>query len=427
LPETSTLNPLHWLLGPFQGRTVTPGRVPREPDFWRLWVVGLVIFVVRWIETVAVAVVVYQRTGSALIVAMVTMLRTVPMGLFGAFLGVAADRLERRTGLILIVLASLATSVTLAVLAHLDRLAVWHLAAASFINGIGWAADNPVRRMMIGDVVGTRRLGTAMSIDVGANNASRMVGPTMGGILLATVGIAGAFTLSAVLYLVALAAAVGVHYRNKPVHAAGGTFVRIAEGLRLARRNRHLRGTLIITIIFNLFGWPFTSMIPVIGQDHLQLGPKGIGLLASMEGVGAFCGAVVIALFAGSAHRARLYIGGVILYLVCLTLFALTPNALLAGSALLVTGLGGSAFSIMQATLIYQSAPPDMRGRMLGTLATCIGLGPLGFIHIGLLAEAFGAQNATIMAGIEGLIVLLLTRPLWLPVIRPGGGVMPPD
>lgn len=416
---------LYWLIGllRFQGRAATRGRVPPEPDFWRLWLVGLVIFVVRWIETVAVAVVVYQRTGSALVVALVTMLRTVPMGLFGAFLGVAADRLERRTGLILIVLVSLATSLVLAVLAHLDRLAVWHLAAASFINGIGWAADNPVRRMMIGDVVGTQRLGTAMSIDVGANNASRMTGPTIGGLLLATVGIAGAFSLSAALYLVAVVAAFGIRYRNKTVtHASGGTFLRIAEGLRLARSHRHLRGTLVITIIFNLFGWPFTSMIPVIGQDHLRLGPQGIGLLASMDGVGAFCGAVAIALFAGSAHRARLYIGGVTVYLASLTVFALMPTALLAGAALLVTGLGASAFSIMQATLIYQSAPPEMRGRMLGVLATCIGLGPLGFIHIGLLAEAIGAQSAIVLVGIEGLIVLLLTRPLWREVTRPDTG-----
>src|SRR5262249_1183671 len=177
-------------------------RLPREPDFWRLWVVGFVIFVVRWIETIAVAVFVYQRTGSAFVVAMITMLRSLPMGLFGAFLGAVADRLERRIGLIMIVLVSLASSLTLALLAYFDRLAVWHLAAASFINGIGWAADNPVRRMMIGEVVGAARMSTAISIDVGSNNASRMAGPTIGGVLLATVGIFGALAASVVLYLI---------------------------------------------------------------------------------------------------------------------------------------------------------------------------------------------------------------------------------
>src|SRR5438477_87649 len=191
--------------------------MPSEPDFWRLWLVGLVLFVVRWIETIAVAVFVYQRTGSAFVVAIVTTLRTVPMGLFGALLGGMADRLERRTGLILIVLVSLATSLTLAVLAHTDQLAVWHLAVASFINGIGWAADNPVRRMMIGEVVGAPRMSTAISIDVGSNNASRMAGPTIGGFLLATVGIFGALSVSVGLYLIAMIAALGIRYRNQPV------------------------------------------------------------------------------------------------------------------------------------------------------------------------------------------------------------------
>ena len=388
--------------------------MPSEPDFWRLWLVGLVLFVVRWIETIAVAVFVYQRTGSAFVVAIVTTLRTVPMGLFGALLGGMADRLERRTGLILIVLVSLATSLTLAVLAHTDQLAVWHLAVASFINGIGWAADNPVRRMMIGEVVGAPRMSTAISIDVGSNNASRMAGPTIGGFLLATVGIFGALSVSVGLYLIAMIAALGIRYRNQPVqHASGLMMARIGEGLKLALSNRRLRATLTITMIFNIFGWPFTSMIPVVGQDNLHLGPEGIGLLASIEGVGAFCGAVMIALYARTVHHDRLYVGGVTLYLVSLTLFALAPTPLLAGAALLSTGLGGSAFSIMQATLIYLSAPVEMRGRMLGVLATCIGIGPLGFVNIGLLAEAIGAKSAIVMVGLEGLLVMFLTRPLW--------------
>jgi MFS family permease len=116
--------------------------------------------------------------------------------------------------LILVVVSMVATSATLAVLAHLHLLAVWHLAIASFINGIGWATDNPVRRVMIGEAVGPAQMGTAMSVDVGANNASRMIGPTIGGLLLASFGISGVFTLSVVLYTVAVVAALRVRYRN---------------------------------------------------------------------------------------------------------------------------------------------------------------------------------------------------------------------
>ena len=385
-----------------------------EADFRRLWLVGLVVFAVRWLEMLAVAVFAYQKTGSPFIVALLTMLRMLPMAMFGAVVGAVAERLERRTVLILVVVSMLLSSLILALLAWTDELAVWHVALASFINGIAWTTDNPVRRTMIGEVVGPDRMSAAMSIDVGANNASRMLGPTLGGVLLATVGIGGAFAVSVACYLVAVLAAMRVRHRNtiRPSTAAG-VLERMVEGVMLVRRDRRLVGTLVITVIYNTFGWPFTSMIPVIGQDNLDLGAAGIGLLASMDGVGAFCGAVLIALYAKPPVFARLYIGGVIAYLSMLPVFALAPHPMLAGSVLLVTGFANAGFSIMQATLVYLAAPPEMRSRVYGVLSVCIGVGMIGFIHLGLLAGMIGAPWATATIGIEGILAMLLTRRWW--------------
>ena len=146
----------------------------------------------------------------------------------------------------MVVAQMLATS-TSALLAYNDHLAIWHLAAASFLNGLGWATDNPVRRVMIGDVVGSSQMSTAMSLDVGANNASRMVGPTIGGLLLASVGISGVFMLSVALYAFALYAAFRVRYRNTGLIGSAPVLARIAEGLRRARSDRRLIGTLAVT------------------------------------------------------------------------------------------------------------------------------------------------------------------------------------
>jgi MFS family permease len=390
------------------------GLLSAPADFWRLWFVGLILFGVRWLETLAVAVFVYERTGSAFLVAMVTMLRVVPMGLFGVFIGAAADRIDRRLALALVVALMLASSGILALLAHWGALEVWHLAVASFVNGIGWAMDNPVRRVMVGEVVGPERMSAAMSIDVGTNNASRMLGPTAGGLLLASVGIAGAFTVSVALYAAALGASLALRHRNPAIAgAARPALKRIAEGLMLIRRDRRLSATLLVTIVFNLFGWPFTSMVPVIAHDNLRLGAEGIGILASMDGVGAFLGAIAVAMAARPALYARLYIGGAVSYQILLTLFALAPDPLLAGAALALTGFGQAGFSVMQATLVYLAAPAEMRGRLFGVLAVCIGVGPIGFLHIGLLADAIGARAATVVTGLEGLLVLGLTRRFW--------------
>jgi MFS family permease len=391
-----------------------PARLFAEPDFRRLWGVGLIVFLVRWLEMLAVSLFVYQATGSAFLVTMMGMLRILPLGLFGAILGAVAERVEARTALIGIVVVSLLTSVVLAVLAYGGVLAVWHLAVASFINGLGWAADNPVRRMMIGQVVGQARMGAAMSADVGSNNASRMLGPTLSGIIFATVGIEGTFVASVLLYLVALFAALTLRYRSGVQPANGeSVLARINEGLAAVRRDKRLAGTLVVTIIFNIFGWPFTSLIPVVGQDHLGLGPQGIGLLTSMDGVGAFAGALAMAAWVRPSIYARCYLGGVVLYFITVVGFALAPHPVLAGVALLFTGLGQAGFSIMQATLVYLLAPVEVRSRVLGLLSVCIGLGPVGFVHIGLLADVLDAQWACIISGAEGLLALALTRRYW--------------
>jgi MFS family permease len=387
--------------------------VPGQSDFWRLWVVGLVIFTVRWLETIVVGVFVYRQTGSPFIVAAVTMLRLLPMGLLGAFLGAWAERTDRRLTLIVVVAMMLVASLSLALLAWVGTLAVWHVALASLINGVGWATDNPVRRALIGEVTGSAQMARAMSLDVGANNASRMVGPTVGGLLLASLGMPGVFGLSVCLYGIALLSALRIRHRDRQVTTTEHVVGRIAEGLRFVRQDRRLIGILLVTVIYNLFGWPFTSMVPVVGQDTLHLDAEEIGILASMDGVGAFFGALLLTVFLRPAWHARAYIGGIISYLVLLIVFAMTAQPLIAGAALMLTGLGGAGFSTMQATLVYLASPPEMRSRILGVLSVCIGVGPLGFIGLGMLANEIGA-NASIMAtGTIGLLAMLLTHPLW--------------
>ncbi|MFO1109195.1 MAG: MFS transporter [Bradyrhizobium sp.] len=383
------------------------------PDFWRLWYVGLIVSIVRWLETVAVGIFVYQRTDSAFLVSMMTMLRLLPMGLFGVFLGALAERFDRGRTLLIVVLLMSVTSTVLAVLDQTGQLEVWHLALASFINGCGWCTDNPVRRVLIGEVVGRDRMGTAMSLDVGANNASRMVGPALGGFLLAGTGIQGAFVLSVVMYCTALWAIVTLRARIPRAVGPGAMMARIAEGLALVRTDKRLIGVLVVTVIYNLFAWPFTSMIPVIGRDRLQLGPEGVGLLATMDGVGAFIGVLVLALWLTPKWYGRTYICGVVSYLVSVVIFALVQSPVVAGAALLLTGLGGAGFATTQATLVYLAAPLEMRSRILGVLTVCIGTGPIGFLWLGWLADRIGAHNATAVTGVLGLLALAATWRSW--------------
>ncbi len=402
-------------------RTPTRGRpsLLGSRDFVRLWLVGCIAFVVRWLEMLAVGLYAYQVTGSAFLVAMLSMLRILPMGLFGAVLGALSERVERHSALVLVVAVSMSATAVLAVLASVGALQMWHLTVVSFIHGICWAADNPVRRMMIGDVIGADRMSTAMSVDAGTNNASRVLGPTVGGVLLAQWGIASVFWLGVALYVPSLIAAIRVSVRSRPrAQPTGSMLQSIREGLVWLRGDPRMIGVFLITIYFNVFGWPFTSMIPVIATDNLALDPKGAGMLASCEGVGGLVGALLVAVLARPAWHGRIYVTSVASYFAMVIAFVLAPGSVLAGIALLGTGVLSTGFAVMQSTMVYRWSPLEMRARLLGVLSVCIGTAPLGFLYLGFLADRMGPQLATVALGAQGLLAMLATYRHWKPTLQ---------
>jgi MFS family permease len=301
----------------------------------------------------------------------------------------------------------------------LGVIAVWHLAVASFVNGIAWASDQPVRRMMIGDAVGADRIGSGLSIDAATNNATRVLGPMLSGVLLAEYGITSVFWTSLALYAPALAAALRIGMRKHAAHARTVSFVTsIRESIGWLKRDLSVTGVLVMTVVFNVFGWPALSMVPVIGTDYLELGPKGVGLLAASDGIGGLLGALLIATAARTAWYGRIFVGGVALYLLMLMLFACAPVVPAAAAALFLAGAFNAGFAVMQSTLVYRSAPTEMRARLLGLVSVCIGTAPIGFLYLGVLAELFSPRTATVALTAQGLLAILLTRRYWLPTLR---------
>jgi MFS family permease len=313
----------------------------------------------------------------------------------------------------------MAVTLTLALLASFDAIEVWHLAAASFVNGSGWATDHPVRRMMIGDAVGGERVGRALSIDAATNNGTRVAGPLLAGLLLAELGVTSVFWFGLALYTPALFAAARIGMRQQTGGRGRISIIEsIREGLAWARRDGRLTGVFVITIIFNVFGWPSTSMVPVIGTDYLNLGPKGVGVLASFDGLGGLLGALVIATFARTAWYGPLYVSGVAIYFASIVIFASAPVVSIAATALFVGGIANAAFAVMQSTLVYRAAPADMRARLLGVVSVCIGTGPIGFLYLGVLTDWFSPRIATVALAAQGLVAMVLTRRYWLAVLR---------
>jgi predicted MFS family arabinose efflux permease len=278
--------------------------------------------------------------------------------------------------------------------------------------------DFPVRRRWLGDLSG-ESLATAMSLDSATGNATRMVGPLLGGVILQVFSMTGVFVLSTIIFAACLVLVILSETPARAAVASGSHFVReLASGVRFVMDNPRLRRILAVTVAFNIWGFPFTSMIPVIGSDTLSLQPLMVGVLGSAEGFGALIGAVGLTALARPASFFSVYVFGTATYLFmvgyigALTFVAGGPlhSFLAILAALTVTGVAGACFAAMQGTLTYLGTPPEYRSRVLGVLTLCIGTGPIGFFNIGWMAEAFGVPTALAISSLEGLFALAL---LW--------------
>ena len=389
-----------------------------NPRFLVVWAVGGLTGIVRWLQLLVLALYTFQITESPLLVSLVPMLWMLPLALCGPFVGVVADRVSRKALLVGALVLALAVSAVMAIASSAAALGFPWIAAASVLSGIFWATDMPVRRRLLGDL-SDGDLAAAMSLDSATSNATRMVGPVLGGVVLQTFSLSVVFLLSAALFAACLVAIALTPVPGAGRPAQSTHFVReLVSGIRFVAGDARLRWVFGITIVFNVFGFPFTSMIPVIGSGQLGLDPAMVGLLGSTEGVGAFISAIIIAVAVRPRAFAPLYAWGTTAYLAfvgCLGIVSLLVagpvfSFLAAAGVLLAIGLAGACFSAMQGTLSYLNALPEYRSRVLGVLTLCIGTGPIGFLHVGWLAETFGAPAALMITASEGLLALLALR-----------------
>ena len=380
----------------------------------------------RWLDTLVLGVYVFDLTGSAFMVALLFFTRQVPRILFSLAIGTLADRVDRRRMLmacfgLLTIIAAL-----LGVLVVTERIEYWHLLGASFVAGTLWAVEFPVRRAMLGDVVPRELIGRAMALDIGTSSLTRVFGPLTGGILLATIGAEAAFFTEAVIFLIALGVLATLSYsppaRNGHPQAP---LADLMDGVRYISRRRLLSGAILASLLMNIFGFPYLTMLPVIGKETLGLSAVGVGLLQSSEGLGALIGATLIASLAPTRIYTFLYIGGIALFMAMVMLFSRSEVFILSLFLLWMAGFGMASYTSMQTTLFVASAPPEIRGRVIGTASMALGGNPIGALSVGFTAEWLGAPIATTLMSIEGLVALSLVVLAWPELRR--HFVIPPD
>lgn len=388
--------------------TATLLRLLRTPDYRRLWMLGGIANAMRWLELLAATLWTFEMTGSALAVSIVAMVRALPMMLLGAIAGALAERMDRRRLLIALQTSSAIGAGGVAVLAFLGWLAPWHLMVQGLLAGLAWAGEMATRRRMAADAAPSGDLVQAVALDTLTGSTTRAVGPLLGGVIYQFAGISVAAAIACALHLVALRLTTQVAAPTRRA-VSGNPFAGIGEAVRLVMSLSALRLVLGVTFVMNVFAFSYNSILPAFGTLAFSASSAAIGLLAAAEPFGALLGGLWLALGRRNPPGPAPLVIGSLMFMVLLVLVAFSGSYTLAWLLLAVGGLGTARFSAMQTSVVMTAAPPEIRSRVLGLVTTFIGMGPLGVLAMGALADGVGPRMAiATMSGIGLALMALL-------------------
>jgi len=391
-----------------------------DRNFRGLWSAGLLQWTIFGIEALATSIYIFSVTESPLLVTSLLAARMAPMIILGSIVGALAERLP---GIILLSLGYLTLAVVFFVLGAiylLGTIELWHIFLGALFNGTGLTLDNTVRRRAIGELAEGETLGTAMSLDISTLMLAMLLGPLVGGMIFEYAELAGAYFCIGVIFLIALAVVRKTALPTKDKHHEKRHLLsEIIEGIKYARSNRVVTAILVITIVMNIFVLALFGLVPVVGIDILHLKPSINGVLLAASGTGGLIGAILISIYGRYSQYKRYYLWGSILLSVCILLFAFSTNFYTSLALLIVGGFGLAGFGTMQVALLLVETPAHLRARILGLLTVCIGVAPVGVLHLGYMAERFGTVVGLVTVGLEGALLLLATAVIW-PELRKG-------
>lgn len=375
-----------------------------------------------WMRTTAQGWLVYDLTGSKLLLGTVSALGLVPLFFLSSVAGALADRWPKRKLLLWAQGSMMVVSLTVALLVASDRIQVWHIMVAATLIGTAFAVDLPTRQSYFITLVGRKDLLNAIALNSAAFNAARIIGPAIAGLVMATFGLAACFYADAASFLAVIASLLLLRVQEAPrTNPPGSPVQMLREGFAYVRSTRSVRTLLFLLGVVCVFGWSYVALIPAYARDVLDLREAGYGGLLAAHGVGALAGALFVA-SRGEKRRTRTQVfGGLWLFALSLGVFALASGPLLAGLSLAFSGAGLIMFVSTANTQIQWTVPDDLRGRVMGVWGLVFGGGlPLGSVTLGALAEKFGVR-AALSVGACVCLVMSVVVFLRLPP-KPGAG-----
>lgn len=345
---------------------------------------------------------VLRLTTSPFAVGLVTALQTLPILLFSLFGGVFADRVPKRKFLIGTQSVAAMQALALALLVGTNLVQLWHIYILALVLGIVNAFDNPTRQAFVVEMVGRDDLPNAIALNSSLFNAARIVGPAVGGLMIATLGLADTFYANAISFVAVIAALVAMrpeHFFAVPTPTRGNIFRQVAEGVRYVTQTPSALAVVIVMVALGIFGYNFSVTLPLIAEFVLHTNAIGFGALTAFMGVGSLLGALALAYQSRATYPFLLT--GAAAFSVLLLSVALSSFFPVTVALLVALGFASIAYTATSNTLLQLNTPDHLRGRVMSIYFLLFaGSTPIGGFITGALADSIGVPETL---GIEAL------------------------
>ncbi len=382
----------------------------RIPDFRVLWIGNVGTMLGQWVQFATQGYFVFHLTGSAFQVGAVGFVRGTTSVGFSPFAGTITDRFSRRSVLMVFTALSASTALTVALLVITGVVEVWMLYPLSALEGLGDAINQPARQVMIYDVVGAEDLPNAVAVNSLGSNTMRIVGPALAGALIGWFGVQAAFIVQAAAYVFSVFATSRIKTRGMPVgRGTTSVLASMGDGIRYARTNRDVLLLVFMAGLPSLLVYPYVQFIPVFASDVLHVGSVGFGFLASAVGYGSIIGALVAANLTTIKKRGNILVWTTFVYMLFVTMFAISNIYWLSFSLLVVAGMANSVYLMFNQVMVQLTVDDEYRGRVLSLYVMVSGVTPFSALLMGALISTFGAQiTVACFTGVAATIVLFI-------------------
>ena len=353
-----------------------------------------------WMQNVAQAWLVYRLTGSSVLLGLVSFSSQIPVFLMAPVGGIVADRFPRRRVVIGTQTASMLLAFILAVLTLTGAVRIWHIFVLSALLGVVNAFDIPARQAFFVEMVGRDDLINAIALNSSMFNASRIIGPAVAGILVASIGEGWCFFANGASYIAVIAGLLMMTVEpRKPVKEPGSPLADVIEGFRFVIRSAPIHHLMMLLGVVSVTGMPFAVLMPIFAAQILHGGARGLGILMGASGVGALAGALLLAsreTVSGLGRWVAISAGA---FGVSLMTFAFSRSFWLSCVLLLPVGFTMMVEMGSSNTLIQTMSPDHLRGRVMSVYSMMfMGMAPLGAVLSGVAAGRWGAP-VTVAAG----------------------------